>query len=97
MGAGRLGAAGGAGGRDAGEPVGIADPANPDRTPAEVAYPAAGTPNAAVSLLLARLDGTSVEVDADRAAFPYLVTACWTGEHDPLVLVQSRDQRRCGC
>jgi dipeptidyl-peptidase-4 len=72
----------------------IADPANPDRTPAEVAYPAAGTPNAAVSLLLARLDGTSVEVDTGRAAFPYLVTACWTGEHDPLVLVQSRDQRR---
>ncbi|HEY3647134.1 MAG TPA: DPP IV N-terminal domain-containing protein, partial [Streptosporangiaceae bacterium] len=72
----------------------IADPANPDRTPAEVAYPAAGTPNAAVSLLLARLDGITVEVDTDRAAFPYLVTACWTGEHDPLVLVQSRDQRR---
>ena len=72
----------------------IADPANPDRTPAEVAYPAAGTPNAEVSLLLARLDGTIVEVDTDRAAFPYLVTACWTGEHDPLVLVQSRDQRR---
>src|SRR5205814_2346891 len=72
----------------------IADPANPDRTPAEVAYPAAGTPNAAVSLLLARLDGTTVEVDTDRAAFPYLVTACWTGEHDPLVLVQRRDPRR---
>ncbi|HEX5289029.1 MAG TPA: DPP IV N-terminal domain-containing protein, partial [Streptosporangiaceae bacterium] len=72
----------------------IADPANPDRTPAEVAYPAAGTPNAVVSLLLARLDGTTVEVDTDRAAFPYLVTACWTGEHDPLVVVQSRDQRR---
>ena len=32
----------------------IADPANPDRPPAEVAYPAAGTPNADVSLLLAR-------------------------------------------
>ena len=72
----------------------IADPANPDRTPAEVAYPAAGTPNAEVSLLLARLDGTTVEVETDRAAFPYLVTACWAGEHDPLVLVQSRDQRR---
>ncbi len=38
----------------------IADPAHPERTPAEVAYPAAGTPNAAVSLLLARLDGTTV-------------------------------------
>jgi dipeptidyl-peptidase-4 len=72
----------------------IADPANPDQAPAEVAYPAAGTPNAEVSLVLARLDGSTVEVETDRAAFPYLVTACWTGEHDPLVLVQSRDQRR---
>jgi dipeptidyl-peptidase-4 len=72
----------------------IADPAHPERPPAEVAYPAAGTPNAEVSLLLARLDGTTVDVDTDRAAFPYLVTACWEGEHDPLVVVQSRDQRR---
>jgi dipeptidyl-peptidase-4 len=72
----------------------IADPANPDRAPAEVAYPAAGTPNAAVSLVLARLDGTVAEVETDRAAFPYLVTAHWAGEHDPVVLVQSRDQRR---
>jgi dipeptidyl-peptidase-4 len=71
----------------------IADPANPERPPAEVAYPAAGTPNADVSLLLVRLDGTSVAIDTDRAAFPYLVTACWEGKHDPLVVVQSRDQR----
>ena len=53
----------------------IADPANPDRMPAEVAYPAAGTPNAEVFLVLARLDGTTVEVDTGRDAFPYLVTA----------------------
>jgi len=72
----------------------IADPANPDRTPAEVAYPAAGTPNADVSVVLARLDGTIVAVDTGGDAFPYLVTAHWTGQHDPLVLVQSRDQRR---
>jgi dipeptidyl-peptidase-4 len=71
----------------------IADPAHPERPPAEMAYPAAGTPNAEVSLLLARLDGTRVAVDTDRAAFPYLVTACWAGGHDPLVVVQSRDQR----
>ena len=71
----------------------IADPANPERPPAEVAYPAAGTPNAAVSLLLARLDGTAVDVGIDHAAFPYLVTACWEAGHDPLVVVQSRDQR----
>ena len=71
----------------------IADPAHPERPPAEMAYPAAGTPNAEVSLLLARLDGTTVDVEIDHAAFPYLVTACWQGEHDPLVVVQSRDQR----
>jgi len=40
----------------------IADPAHPERR-AEVAYPAAGTPNAELSLLLARLDGTPVPVD----------------------------------
>jgi dipeptidyl-peptidase-4 len=71
----------------------IADPANPERPPAEVGYPAAGTPNADVSLLLVRLDGSSVAVDIDRTAFPYLVTACWEGEHNPLAVVQSRDQR----
>jgi dipeptidyl-peptidase-4 len=71
----------------------IADPAHPDRLPAVVAYPAAGTPNADVSLLLARLDGTSVAVDTDRDGFPYLVAASWPDGHDPLVLVQSRDQR----
>src|SRR5208282_4261651 len=45
----------------------IADPANPERPPAKVAYPAAGTPNAQVSLLLARLDGTTADVPIDHA------------------------------
>ncbi len=71
----------------------IADPANPERPPAVVAYPAAGTPNAAVSLVLARLDGSSADVETGGAAFPYLVTAAWPDGHDPLVVVQSRDQR----
>jgi len=71
----------------------IADPAHPDRPPAELAYPAAGTPNAAVSLLLARLDGTAVPVETDREAFPYLVTVRWQDGHDALAVVQSRDQR----
>ena len=39
----------------------IADPANPDRPPAEVAYPAAGTPNADVSLLLTGQHGRRAE------------------------------------
>ncbi|HEV2257943.1 MAG TPA: prolyl oligopeptidase family serine peptidase [Streptosporangiaceae bacterium] len=71
----------------------IADPAHPDRVPAEVAYPAAGTPNADVTLHLARLDGRTVPVQTDPAAFPYLVSAGWQDGHDPLVVVQSRDQR----
>jgi dipeptidyl-peptidase 4 len=77
-------------------PVGrwyIADPAHPDRPPREVAYPAAGTANADVSLWLLGLDGSRREVQWDRAAFEYLVTARW--KHAALlVAVQSRDQRR---
>ena len=71
----------------------IADPANPDRRPAEVRYPAAGTPNAAVSLLIVGLDGSSVPVRWEADAYSYLVTADWdtTG---PLLVVQTRDQRR---
>jgi len=71
----------------------IADPANPGRAPREVGYPAAGTPNADVSLILAGLDGTTVPVEWDWAAFPYLVTVDWA-EAGALIVVQSRDQRR---
>ncbi|HKA96278.1 MAG TPA: prolyl oligopeptidase family serine peptidase [Streptosporangiaceae bacterium] len=71
----------------------IADPANPARPAAEVAYPAAGTPNADVTLVLAGLDGGRAEVEWDRAAFPYLVTVNWD-QDVPLIVVQSRDQRR---
>jgi dipeptidyl-peptidase-4 len=42
----------------------IADPANPGKKPAEVAYPAAGTPNADVSLFIA------TRTDPDEAATP---------------------------
>jgi len=74
----------------------IADPANPDKAPAEVGYPAAGTPNADVSLFIASLtDPTGevplAEVGWDRAAFPYLVSAAW--DDDLLIVVQSRDQK----
>ncbi|HEY0932568.1 MAG TPA: prolyl oligopeptidase family serine peptidase [Trebonia sp.] len=73
----------------------IADPANPGNAPAEVGYPAAGTANADVSLLVAALPaaGTRLAEVAgwDRAAFPYLVRAAW-GD-DLLIVVQSRDQK----
>jgi dipeptidyl-peptidase 4 len=90
----------------------IADPANPDKTPTSVAYPAAGTANADVSVFIATLTekvgdvhiaSTALAVlpparakltevaDWDRAAFPYLVNACWDDEL--LLVVQSRDQK----
>jgi dipeptidyl-peptidase-4 len=73
----------------------IADPANPDRPAAQVSYPAAGTPNADVSLVLAALDGSLTQVGWDRDAYPYLVTASWDSVRPdaPLIVVQSRDQR----
>ena len=71
----------------------IADPANPGNAPAEVAYPAAGTANADVSLVCAGLDGTTVPVEWDRGAFPYLVTVDWA-QAQALIVVQSRDQHR---
>jgi dipeptidyl-peptidase 4 len=71
----------------------IADPANPDRPPAPVRYPAAGTPNADVTLLLAGLDGTTVPVQWDTDRFCYLASVRWDEHGPPLLLVQARDQR----
>jgi dipeptidyl-peptidase-4 len=71
----------------------IADPAYPDRQPREVAYPAAGTTNADVSLWLVGLDGSRRQVEWDRAGFEYLVTVVWMSAA-PIMVVQSRDQRR---
>jgi dipeptidyl-peptidase 4 len=71
----------------------IADPAHPGRPGTEVAYPAAGTPNAQVSLLQIGLDGSEYLVDWDQLTFPYLVAVNWDDD-DPLIVVQSRDQRR---
>ncbi len=71
----------------------IADPANPGRPPVEVGYPAAGTPNADVSLLHVGLDGSTVPIGWDRERFPYLVTVTWDPA-GPLLVVESRDQRR---
>ncbi|MFE2425224.1 prolyl oligopeptidase family serine peptidase [Streptomyces sp. NPDC059373] len=71
----------------------IADPANPSQPPAEVAYPAAGTANAEVTLTLIRLDGSTTPVTWDREAYPYLAQVHWSPAGPPLLLVQARDQR----
>ncbi|MFF8815291.1 S9 family peptidase [Streptomyces pactum] len=71
----------------------IADPARPAEPPAEVAYPAAGTPNAEVRLFLMGLDGARTEVVWDRDRHPYLARVHWSAYGPPLLLVQARDQR----
>ncbi len=71
----------------------IADPAHPDHAPTQVAYPAAGTPNADVTAWIARLDGTRTQVTWDREDLPYLAEAAWD-EHGPLLALHPRDQRR---
>jgi dipeptidyl-peptidase-4 len=70
----------------------IADPAHPDQAPTEVAYPAAGTPNADVSLWIVRLDGSAQQADWNRAAWPYVSQAGWDA-HGPFALLFTRDQR----
>ncbi|HEX4092384.1 MAG TPA: DPP IV N-terminal domain-containing protein [Trebonia sp.] len=70
----------------------ISDPANPERPPRAVRYPAAGTANADVTLHVLRLDGSKTEVTWDRGAYEYLATAEWDSR-GPLLSVQSRDQR----
>jgi dipeptidyl-peptidase 4 len=75
----------------------IADPVNPERQPAVVTYPAAGTPNAEVSLVIAPAAGLAPGTETtepkgwDRTEFPYLVTACW--DSDLLIVTQTRDQK----
>ncbi|MCF6526352.1 S9 family peptidase [Streptomyces sp. JJ36] len=72
----------------------IADPAHPEREPAAVAYPAAGTANAEVTLHLVDVEGEGrTEVSWDRTRYPYLARVHWSRHGSPLLLVQARDQR----
>ena len=71
----------------------ISDPANPDRPPTVVAYPATGTANADVSVVLAGLDGALTPVDWDTAALPYLISVHWSAGGPALLRVAARNQR----
>ncbi|MGY5123570.1 prolyl oligopeptidase family serine peptidase [Streptomyces nigrescens] len=70
----------------------VSDPADPTKPPQAIRYPAAGTPNAEVTLQLLSLEGKRVEVEWDRKTYEYVVAAGWDA-HGPFVTVQSRDQR----
>jgi len=71
----------------------VGDPADPRREPTAMRYPAAGTPNADVSLHVLALDGGSVEITWDRVALPYVADVDWIDSQRLVVTVQSRDQR----
>lgn len=70
----------------------ISDLAHPDTPATTVAYPAAGTTNATVSLSFLGLDGS--RVDVERGDWEYLVAVHWSAGGDPLIAVAPRDQRR---
>ena len=69
----------------------ISDPADPQAVPRTIAYPAAGTVNADVSLHIVDLNGTSLAVQWDRAAYEYLARVEWS-THGLRIVVQSRNQ-----
>ncbi|RSN34170.1 S9 family peptidase [Amycolatopsis sp. WAC 01416] len=70
----------------------IADPANPQSPSNVVAYPAAGTTNADVTLAILGLDGSRVNVE--KTDWEYLAAVHWSAAGKPLLSVQSRDQRK---
>jgi dipeptidyl-peptidase 4 len=78
-------------------PVGqlwITDAADPGSSPSAVRYPLAGSANASVEAHLVRLDGAApLQVEWDSQTYPYLAAADWD-EHGPVIVIQSRDQRR---
>ena len=71
----------------------VADPAAPSTVPTELAYPAAGTANAVVSLSVFGLGGARFDVFWDTEQFPYLARVGWQTDQPLTLLVQSRDQR----
>src|SRR3954451_19753938 len=66
----------------------------PETEPYAHRYPAAGTPNAEVSLWHIDLDGTRVPVRWDPQAWPYLVDVSWTPDRAALLLLMDRRQQR---
>jgi dipeptidyl-peptidase-4 len=72
----------------------ISSPVDPDSPPRAVRYPQAGTDNADVSLSVLGLDGSRVDVDWDREAFPYLINVTWNDRCPLTLLVLSRDQKQ---
>lgn len=69
----------------------LADLSDPGAAPRALRYPAAGGPNAEVTLWIIGLDGRRVQAHWDSASFEYVVGGGWDA-HGPHAVVQSRDQ-----
>jgi len=72
----------------------VSDPAHPEHPATPQRYPAAGTPNAEVSLWLVDLAGARTPLTWDRAGFEYLASVHWSSRGAPLVQGLDRTQGR---
>ena len=72
----------------------IANPAHPEREPVTVRYPAAGTANAEVTLSVFAADGSQRRDLEWDTKYPYLAAVTWVGDHELLLTLQTRDQKR---
>jgi len=70
------------------------EPSAPETAPTALRYPAAGTTNADVQLVIVGLDGTHRTITWDREAMPYLAAVDWSDAHPLTFAVQRRDQRQ---
>ncbi|CAB4333148.1 MAG: prolyl oligopeptidase family serine peptidase [Actinobacteria bacterium] len=71
----------------------ISDPANPQKEPISQRYPAAGTPNAEVSLFLSDLNGALTEINWPKQDYEYLLNVRCSSDSQPIISVSSRDQK----
>jgi dipeptidyl-peptidase 4 len=69
------------------------DLSDPQSEPRTIAYPAAGTANAVVSLHIVDFEGERVDVMWDPQMFPYVADVRWDPGQPLTVTVLSRDQR----
>jgi dipeptidyl-peptidase 4 len=71
----------------------VSDPTHPDRPDKPQRYPAAGTPNAEVSMWLVSLDGTNTRIEWDQGQWEYVSSVHWSDRGDPLVQLLDRRQQ----
>jgi dipeptidyl-peptidase 4 len=71
----------------------LADPSYNEETPVLLRYPRAGYANAIIRLVVAGLDGATVDVTgAPDERLPYLVAARWERGRPPTLVLLARDQ-----